>query len=526
MPSNVPLGQVWPDLDGFRALARDHRVVPVTRRVLADTDTPLGLFTRLAGHRVGSFLLESAERDGSWGRWSFVGVRSAATLSSRPGTGSRPQAHWTGAVPHGVPTSGDLLDILRATLDELRTAPFEGLPPLTGGLVGFLGWDVAAGWENLPRAAVDDLGLPGFALCLATDLAVVDHRDASVWLIANAVNHDGSDARVDEAWRDAVARLDQMTHDLAAPATARGPLVEAHSGVEPDVHAAMRPESFARMVDAAQQAIADGEVFQVVVSQRFSMELPDVDPIDLYRALRVTNPSPYMYLLNLADADGAGFAVVGSSPESLVRVAVETHAGGTHRTIASRPIAGTKPRSGDPVVDDQRTKELLDDPKERAEHLMLVDLARNDLSRVCLAGTVTVEEYMQVQTLSHVLHIASTVRGRLRPDASAVDAVTATFPAGTLSGAPKVRAMELIDAFEPTRRGPYGGAVGYLDFAGNVDLAIAIRTGVLRSGTLYVQAGAGIVADSVPQTEYDESRSKSAAVLRAGVLATRLRPVS
>jgi anthranilate synthase component 1 len=513
-PAGVRLGEVWPDLHRFRELAVTHRVIPVVRRLLADTHTPLSLYLRLAADRRGTFLLESAESDGTWGRWSFVGVRSAAVLTSR---GGREGACWSGAPPAGIPLSGDPLEVLRATLAALRTRRVPGMPPLTGGLVGFLGWDVAGLWEELPRRARDDLGVPELALCLATDLAVLDHRDATVWLVANAVNHDGSDERVDEAWAGAVERLNGMTADLAEPVDQRPPLVEEappRAGREPT--ASVPKPRYLAMVDEARAAIADGEAFQIVVSQRFSVPAP-ADPVDLYRALRATNPSPYMFLLRLAGWDGEPFDIVGSSPESLVRV--------SDGMAAARPIAGTRPRSGDPVLDAERAEELLADPKERAEHLMLVDLARNDLSRVCRPGTVTVTDYMHVERFSHVLHLTSTVRGVMAEGVSAVDVLVATFPAGTLSGAPKVRAMEIIDALEPTRRAQYGGAVGYLDLAGDADLAIAIRTGLMHRGVLHVQAGAGIVAESVPESEYEECRSKAAAVLRAAERADRLRPV-
>ncbi|MGF1663552.1 MAG: anthranilate synthase component I [Kineosporiaceae bacterium] len=510
------LGEVWPDLPRFRELAVDHRVVPVTRRLLADTETPLSLFLQLAGDRPGTFLLESAESDGTWGRWSFVGVRSQAVLTSR---GGRDGACWTGAPPAGVPTTGNPVDVLRCTLAVLATAPVPGMPPLAGGLVGYVGWDAAGLWERLPHAAADDLGLPDLALCLATDLAVVDHRDGTVWLVANAVNHDGSDRGVDEAWRASVARLDTMTADLAGPRRARRPVVEAApAGPPPEPAGSVGREHYLATVERARRAIADGDAFQIVVSQRFSLPAAGLDAVSLYRALRTTNPSPYMYLLRLADPAGRPFDLVGSSPEALVRVA-----GGV---ATSRPIAGTRPRSGDAATDAARAEDLLADPKERSEHVMLVDLARNDLSRVCEPGSVVVSQYMEVERFSHVLHLTSTVHGTLAQGTGAVDVLTATFPAGTLSGAPKVRAMELIDELEPVRRGAYGGAVGYFDLAGDADLAIAIRTGLLRDGVLHVQAGAGIVADSVPETEHDECRSKAAAVLRAADRASRMRPVA
>ena len=513
-PLDVPLGATWPTLDAFREAARTRRVVPVVRRYLGDGETPVGLYRRLAADRTGSFLLESAEHDGSWARWSIVGVRSAAVLTS---TGRGPDdGCWIGTPPAGVPVSGDPLQMLRETLRVLATPRVAGLPPLTSGLVGMLGWDVTHRWERLPWAAEDDLHLPELSLCLATDLAVLDHRDATVWLVANAVNHDGSDARVDEAYADAVARLEAMTADLAR-STPSSAAVGAELREAPEPVSTRTREQFHAMVTDAKQAIHDGEVFQVVVSQRFSVGT-DVDALSLYRALRLTNPSPYMYLVRLQAPDGRRFHVVGSSPEALVTV--------EDGTVIAHPIAGTRPRSGEVAVDAARAEELLADPKERAEHLMLVDLARNDLGRVCEPGSVDVVEFMQIERFSHVLHIVSTVTGRLRPDADPVDVLTATFPAGTLSGAPKVRAIELIDALEPTRRGVYGGVVGYFDLAGDLDLAIAIRTGLLVDGWLHVQAGGGVVADSTPDGEFEESRHKAAAVLAAQRRATSLRPLS
>ena len=512
-PAQVPLGVTWPSLEGFRAMAAAHRVVPVVRRYLADAETPVGLYRRLAGDEPGTFLLESAAHDGSWARWSIVGVRSDAVLTSR-GDGPT-DGCWSGVPPVGVPTSGDPVQMLRETLALLRTPRVPGLPPLTSGLVGMLGWDVVHRWERLPRQATDDLHLPELAMCLATDLAVLDHRDGTVWLVANAVNHDGSDERVDEAHADAVARLDRMSAALGRPVPASAAEGAPVTAGEPA--STLDRGQFHAMVERGREAIRDGEVFQVVLSQRFSMPT-DADALSLYRALRLTNPSPYMYLLRLADADGRRFDVVGSSPEALVTVEGDV--------VVSHPIAGTRPRSGDPVVDAARAEDLLADPKERAEHLMLVDLARNDLGRVCDPGTVDVVQLMEIERFSHVLHIVSTVTGRLSEGKDAVDVLTATFPAGTLSGAPKVRAIELIDAFEPTRRGLYGGVVGYFDLAGDVDLAIAIRTGVLIDGRVHVQAGGGIVADSTPDGEYEESRSKSAAVLAAVRRAAGLRPVA
>ncbi len=490
-----------PDLAAFRALARDRRVVPVTRRLLADAETPLSVYRKLAGGRPGTFLLESAEIGGVWSRYSFVGARSHATLTERDG-----QAHWLGEPPVGVPTDGDPLDALRGTLRALHTERLPGLPPLTGGLVGMIGYDAVRRLERLPILTTDDLHVPELAMMLATDLAVLDHADGSVLLIANAVNYDDTDERVDWAHQDAVERLDRMTAELGAPAAAA---VARVGSAEPAYDRGRTSEDYRAAVDRAKEEIKAGEAFQVVVSQRFSMR-NDADALDVYRMLRATNPSPYMYLFRFD-----GFDVVGSSPEALVKV--------SSGRAMMHPIAGTRPRGSTPQKDAALAADLLADPKERAEHLMLVDLGRNDLGRVCAAGSVEVVDFMSVERFSHVMHIVSTVVGEVADGRTAFDVLTSCFPAGTLSGAPKPRAMELIEELEPTRRGVYGGCVGYLDFAGDADTAIAIRTAYLRDGVAYVQAGAGIVADSDPAAEDAECRNKAMAVLRAVAAAQSLR---
>jgi len=503
---DLTLGVTWPDLAAFRALAADRRVIPVVRRFLADGETPIGVYRKLARDAPGTFLLESAEQ-GLWSRWSIVGASSHATLTAHEG-----QAHWLGEPPVGVPTSGDPLLALRDTVAALQTPRLPGLPPLTGGLVGYLSWDVVRRWEHLPDTGVDDIELPELSMSLATDLAVLDHSDGTLLLVANAVNYDDTDERVDEAWADAVARLDRMTSELAAPA----PSTVAVHGGPPSAPTRQRTEreEYLSAVLEGKAAIRDGEVFQVVLSQRFEIDCP-ADALDVYRVLRASNPSPYMYLYRGVDTLGRSFDVVGSSPEALVKV--------SSGRVISHPIAGTRPRGATTAQDAQLAEELLADPKERAEHLMLVDLARNDLGRVCVPGTVEVVDFMSVERYSHVMHLVSTVEGDLAPGRTAYDVLQATFPAGTLSGAPKPRAMEIIDKMEPTRRGLYGGVVGYFDVAGDLDMAIAIRTALLRGGVAYVQAGAGIVADSDPERENDECHNKAAAVLRAVATASTLR---
>jgi anthranilate synthase component 1 len=468
-------------------------VISVYRRLLADAETAIGLYAKLAQNRPGSYLLESAEQ-GVWSRYSFIGVRAAATLTERDG-----QAVWTGHTPVGLPEGGDPVQAVRETLQRLHTPRADGLPPFTSGLVGYLSYDAVRRVERLPDSNPDDLAVPELTFLLASDLAVLDHHDGEVWLVANAINYDGSDDRVDEAYADAVARVEAMTARLAEPTPSA--VVSATYDKPAPIRRQRTSEEFQRAVSAAVEEIRAGEAFQIVVSQRFEVDTT-ADALDVYRVLRLTNPSPYMYLLRLEDFD-----IVGSSPEALVTVK-----GGTAIT---HPIAGSKPRGTTPAEDAALETELLADPKERAEHVMLVDLGRNDLGRVCRPGTVEVVEFMDVRRYSHIMHLESTVTGQVAADRSALDVLLAAFPAGTLSGAPKVRAMEIIDDLEVSRRGLYGGVVGYLDFAGDADAAIAIRTAVLRDGVAYVQAGGGIVADSDPPTEDTESQNKAAAVVRA-----------
>ncbi|MEU7370113.1 anthranilate synthase component I [Streptomyces hygroscopicus] len=493
------------DLETFRKLAADRRVIPVSRKLLADGDTPVGLYRKLAAERPGTFLLESAENGRSWSRYSFIGVRSAATLTERDG-----RTHWLGTPPVGVPTEGDPLQALRATVEALHTPRDLGglvqVPPFTGGMVGYLGYDIVRRLEKVGEHGGDDLRLPELTMLLTSDLAVLDHWDGTVLLIANAINHNDLETGVDEAYADAVARLDAMAADLVRPVPT-DPAALPDSEL-PEYTALWGGEDFMAAVDDIKERIRAGEAFQVVPSQRF--ETPcSASALDVYRVLRATNPSPYMYLFRFE-----GFDVVGSSPEALVKV--------EDGRAMLHPIAGTRHRGATPQEDAALAEELLADPKERAEHLMLVDLGRNDLGRVCEPGSVEVVDFMSIERYSHVMHIVSTVTGSLAEGRTAFDVLTACFPAGTLSGAPKPRALQIIEELEPSRRGLYGGCVGYLDFAGDSDTAIAIRTALLRDGTAYVQAGAGIVADSDPAAEDAECRNKAAAVLRAVHSANRL----
>lgn len=493
--------------DQFRLLAAEHRVVPVTRKVLADSETPLSAYRKLADDRPGTFLFESAENGRSWSRWSFIGAGSPSALTVVDG-----EATWLGAVPADAPSGGDPLRALHETLEVLRTERLPGLPPLTGGLVGYLGYDAVRRIERLPELAADDLQLPELVLMLATDLAAFDHHEGAITLIANAVNWNGTDENADAAYDDAVARLDRMTAALATPAPST---VSVFDQPEPQFLRRRTTEEFGAGVLRLIKEIEAGEAFQVVLSQRFEMDYTG-SPLAVYRMLRASNPSPYMYLMHIPDGDGGtAFSIVGSSPESLVTV--------KDGVATTHPIAGTRWRGHSAEDDILLEKDLLADEKENAEHLMLVDLGRNDLGRVCRPGTVRVTQYRHVERYSHVMHLVSTVSGQLAEGKIALDAVQACFPAGTLSGAPKVRAMELIEELEPTRRGVYGGVVGYLDFAGDADTAIAIRTALLKDGTAYVQAGAGVVADSDPVYEDTEARNKAMAVLKAIAAAQTLR---
>lgn len=481
----------------FRDYARNFNVIPVSRKLTLKSQTPLSIYQKLTNHRSGTFLLESAEA-GIWARYSFIGVNSEATLTEENGL-----AVWQGVRPAGAPTGIDPLTALRITTAHLRSPKIEGLPPLTGGLVGYLGYEIVRRLEKLPNHAKADIKIPEIAMMLTSDLAVFDHQEGVVTLIANAINWDGSTERVDLAYESAISRLDKMESDLNKSDTAKFNSIPDR--VTPKFFRNTSDETYIRKVELIKEQIKSGEAFQVVLSQRFTID-SSADSFDIYRVLREQNPSPYMYLFRFAD----GLSIVGSSPEALVKVSGDQ--------VMIHPIAGTRARNSDNEIDNKMAQELLADPKERAEHLMLVDLGRNDLGRVCQAGSVEVSEFMQIEKYSHVMHIVSTVIGKLADKVAPIEALFAVFPAGTLSGAPKPRAMAIIEENEPTRRGIYGGTIGYLDFTGNIDTCIAIRTAVVKDGTAYVQAGAGIVADSDPASENQECINKAAAVL--GAIAT------
>jgi anthranilate synthase component I, non-proteobacterial lineages len=498
--------------EAFDRLVQTHRVVPVARELFADGETPVGIYRKLAADKPGTFLLESAEQGGIWSRFSFVGVSSFGVL-----TQDGDESVWLDYGLSAERALGDVaglgpLQTLARLYERWQTPPVGGMPPLTGGLVGFIGWDAIRQIEHLPNRPPADYPMPTQALCFAADVVAIDHRFGTVQLIANVLA-DGLQ-QTDELWAGAQDRLDAMQRALAQPAQAQLAEVDLSTSASP-VSRTVR-DDFLAAVETSKRHIHDGDIFQVVISQRFELECT-AHPLDVYRVLRTLNPSPYMYLLRLARPDGGAYTIVGSSPEALVKV--------QNRRAFTHPIAGSKPRGSTTEEDLELEHVLLADEKERAEHLMLVDLARNDLLKVCEAGSVEVTEFMRVERFSHIMHLVSSVEGDLTPEASAIDVFRATFPAGTLSGAPKPRALEIIDELEPAQRGVYGGVVGYFGFAGDADLAIAIRTATIVDGIARVQAGGGLVADSNPVSEFEESQNKAAAPLRAVAVANALRPV-
>lgn len=485
-----------PDRATFRELARTHPIVPVWREVLADTQTPVGAYLRLERHLEDVFLLESVEGGARWGRYSFLGGDAFATVKAVGGrvsvTGSPPVLPDDGEPP---------LAYVERLLGACRAPVLEGLPPLHGGAVGFIGYDCIRELERLPAPPPDDLGLPDLALVLTRAFVVFDHLAQKAVAITNVVVGDDPDA----AYDDAVARCDTLVEQLAEPLAV--PALQIPGTQDVSFAPAVDDDTYAGWVARCKEHIFAGDAFQIVPSRRFKMDL-NAPVSDVYRILRTLNPSPYMYLLRFGRSEShPPFAIAGSSPEPLVRVT------GDH--VVTRPIAGTRRRGASEEEDAAIEAELLADDKERAEHVMLVDLARNDVGRVARFGSVSVDDLMVIERYSHVMHIVSSVTGRLAPGRAAFDALEACFPAGTVTGAPKVRAMEIIASMEATKRGPYAGVVGYVDFSGNLDTCITIRTVVAVDGKAYVQAGAGVVADSVEEMEVAETRNKAAGVLAA-----------
>jgi anthranilate synthase component 1 len=497
--SSVAAPTARPTFDEFRALARDYAVVPVWTELLADLITPVAAFARLCRDDEPGFLFESVEHGERWSRWSFVGRRPRATLVSWGGG----RLDVEGELPEDLPTTEGVLAAVEHLLGVYRSPAVDDLPPLHGGLVGYLGYDVVREVERLDQVPTDDQGLPEAVLAVVGQLAAFDHLRQRVTLIDNVVVPEGADDdTLARCYADALHRLGELAADGATPLDE--PMFEPPVADDelPEVTSSVGSEAYCRAVEVAKEHILAGDIFQVVLSQRFDFDL-DAQPFDLYRVLRQINPSPYMYLVRTEQV-----TLVGSSPEPMVQLL-----GGR---VISRPIAGTRRRGRSDEEDRRLGAELREHPKEIAEHIMLVDLARNDVGRVVTFGTEVVDEMLVLERYSHVMHLTSQVSGELAQGRTPIDVLRATLPAGTVSGAPKVRAMQIIDDLEPTKRGPYAGVVGYLDFSGNIDTAIAIRTMVVRpDGRASVQAGAGVVVDSVPEHEDLECHNKAKALLAA-----------
>jgi len=485
---------IRPSLEEFESLAARGNLIPVVREILADMDTPLSLFRRLDDGRT-SFLLESVEGGEKWARYSFLGVGARAMFRA---TGSR--VEWTEAGnTEIIDTGGDPLEVLRDRLKAFEAVhPTDlDLPRFIGGAVGMIGYDWVRFVEKIPDTNPDKVGLPGAFFVLPEYVVVYDNVRHTALIVVHAEVEPGEDLK--SAFAQADAKIESLIERIRQPLAAapRQPAIR----VPMEVERSMTEEGFHEIVKRAKEYIEAGDIFQVVLAQQFPMPL-QVDPFSIYRHLRVVNPSPYMFFIRMEDA-----VLVGSSPEILVRLEGDR--------IDVRPIAGTRKRGESAEEDARLESELLDDPKERAEHLMLVDLGRNDAGRVAEIGSVEVDEYAVVERYSHVMHIVSNVRGRLRSGLDWLDVLRATFPTGTLSGAPKVRAMEIIDELESLRRGHYGGCVGYIDYSGNMDTAIAIRTMLVKDGDIFMRTGAGIVADSDPDYEFEETMTKVQALVEA-----------
>jgi anthranilate synthase component 1 len=496
------IAQVTPTLDEFIELAKRGNVVPIFAEFIADGETPVAAFKKLdcGGY---SFLFESTEKNDVSGRFSFVGINPCVVVKSH----GRDVRIIEEGSERRVQMSSDPVDQVRNLMARYQFVSRPELPRFSGGAVGFIGYEAIHSFEpKVPFAQRDELHLPEALFMIPSALLVFDHRLRSLKIIVNAFLGDGSPEQVHA---HAVGCLASITEQLAQAVDLRLVPIMEHAE-QPLPRSNFSREEFERAVKRAKEYIAAGDVFQVVLSQRFESSFAG-EPLDFYRCLRFINPSPYMFCLNF----GADFSLVGSSPEMHVRLAGDT--------VEIRPIAGTRPRGPTPEEDEANAAQLLGDPKERAEHIMLVDLARNDVGRVAEFGSVRVTEFMQIERYSHVMHIVSNVVGHLRAGCSAFDAVRATFPAGTVSGAPKIRAMQIIGELEKTRRGCYAGAIGYFGFNGNVDSCIALRCAVLKNGHAYFQAGAGIVSDSDPQREYEETVIKARAMMKALAMASQIR---
>jgi anthranilate synthase component 1 len=496
------MAKYFPDRGFFKQKAREGGLIPVCRELAADLDTPVSVFLKL-GQPPPTFLLESVEQGENLGRYTFMGLGHSQVVEIR----GKQAIIRNGPSDQKIALEGrDPLHLIQEILKGRQAVKVSGLPPFCGGAVGYLSYDVVNFFEELPQCSHDELGLPDCLFLFTDTMLAFDHVQHKLKIIANAYVDNDADAAYDQA----VSKIESIVTDLAKPLppeTQTYIATEADAAGGKEMASNFTREGFMEIVRVAKEYIAAGDAIQIVLSHRMRRKT-SAQPFDIYRVLRMLNPSPYMFYLNFG-----AFQLIGSSPEVLVK-AESDHA-------IARPIAGTRPRGATEEEDQRLITELLADPKERAEHVMLVDLARNDLGRVCQYGTVTVPELMVIEKYSHVSHIVSQVEGRLNPGEDAFSLLRASFPAGTVSGAPKIRAMEIIAELEKTKRGPYAGAVGYFDFTGNMDTCITIRTIVMKGDTVYLQAGAGIVADSDPATEYQESMNKMKALERAITIAER-----
>jgi anthranilate synthase component 1 len=474
---------VQPTLEKIRELRAYGNVVPVYKSVIADFLTPVSAFLKLERNRPYAFLLESVEGGERIARYSFLGCDPFLITRHRIGEGD------------------NFVRSVRTTMSRFKSVRLPDLPPFTGGAVGYFGYDMVRTVEEIPGTGRDELGIDDAVLMFYRTVLAFDHLRHQIHIISNLLL-DESKEPIEQQYEAAVMEISQIESLLRSPLEMPTP---AGKPGESPVRSNFEKAAYLKAIDKAKEYIAAGDIFQVVLAQRFELDLP-VTPFEIYRALRIVNPSPYMYFLKMADT-----SIVGSSPEMLVKI--------RQREIEYRPIAGTQPRGKNETEDEQIARALAADEKERAEHIMLVDLGRNDLGRVCKYGSVRVEDLMFIERYSHVMHLVSSLKGELREDVDRWDALMSCFPAGTVSGAPKVRAMEIIDELEPTKRGVYAGAVMYADFSNNLDSCIAIRTLVARGNKGYIQAGGGIVADSVPETEYSETVNKSRALIRSIALA-------
>lgn len=480
----------YPDFASFQSLTAQGNLIPVYREIMADLDTPVSAFKKIDDGRY-AFLLESIEGGEKWARYTFLGSNPSVVIRT---LGNKVEILEDGASRQEE--TADPLGFVRDYLKRYQPVALDGIPRFFGGAVGYLGYDMVRHFEHLPTTRPALIEAYDSYFVITDTILIFDNVSQKIKVVSNA--HLDGERSAEDAYAEATAKIDTLIKKLKTPLPA---MPSAPPAKKVSFSSGVSRAEFEQAVEKAKEYVRSGDIFQVVLSQRFSGELT-VDPLDIYRVLRTLNPSPYMFFLRLDDT-----LVVGASPEVMVR-----REGGR---VELRPIAGTRPRGATPEEDTAYEQEMLSDPKERAEHVMLVDLGRNDLGRVCKTGTVRVSELMVVERYSHVMHIVSNVQGELEQGKDAFDVVRATFPAGTLSGAPKVRAMQIIDELEPVRREIYGGAVGYFSFSGNMDLAIAIRTLVIKDGKVHLQAGAGIVADSVPSAEYQESVNKAMAVVKA-----------